>query len=196
MRRLLNTSRRSRQKGVVLIAALILLLILTLIGVTAARMQTVEERMAQNDDNHQLAIQAAEAALRSAEGQLESGVYGPANFAANTPGLYILQSELQAASSSSTPGSVSIADSIAWTGPGTQTITYAGPALSNAPAAPQPAQFLIESLPPGRVLPGSQLYSAEYGQQQQSVAVYRITAHAVGGDRTSAATLQSILVLQ
>lgn len=190
MRRLSNTLRRSRQKGVVLIVALILLLVLTLIGVTAARMQTVQERMARNDDNHQLAIQAAEAVLRSAEGQLESQVYGPANFAANNPGLYILQSELQ----STVNGS--IADSIDWTNPGTQTITYAGPALSNVPSSPKPAQYLIESLPPGRVPPGSQLYSAEYGQAPPPVVVYRITAHAVGGDQTSAATLQSILVTQ
>jgi type IV pilus assembly protein PilX len=196
MRRLPNTLRRSRQKGVVLIMALILLLILTLIGVTAARMQTVEERMAQNDDNHQLAIQAAEATLRSAEGQLESQVYGPADFAANAPGLYILESELQSPPSSSTPGTVSIAESIDWTKPGAQTRTYGGAPLANAPPAPQSAQFLVESFPPGRVLPGNQLYSAEYGQQQQPVAVYRITAHAVGGDKTSAATLQSILVLQ
>jgi type IV pilus assembly protein PilX len=192
MRRLSNTLRRSRQKGVVLILALIMLLILTLIGVTAARMQTVEERMAQNDDNHQLAIQAAEAALRSAEGQLESQVYGPADFAASAPGLYILESELVSATS----GTVSIADSIDWTKPGTQTKTYGGAPLSNAPPAPQAAQYVIESFPPGRVLPGTQLYSAEYGQQQQPVAVYRITAHAVGGDKTSAATLQSVLVLQ
>jgi type IV pilus assembly protein PilX len=57
-------NRRSAQSGVVLFVALILLLILSLIGVTAARLQTVEERMARNENNHQLAEQAAEAALR------------------------------------------------------------------------------------------------------------------------------------
>ena len=58
---------RSRQSGVVLFIALILLVILSMIGVTVARMQTVEERMARNEDNRQMALQAAEAALRNAE---------------------------------------------------------------------------------------------------------------------------------
>ena len=56
---------RSRQQGAVLYIALILLLILTIIGVAAARLQTGEAVMARNDHNHQLAMQAAEAALRA-----------------------------------------------------------------------------------------------------------------------------------
>ena len=47
-----------------------LLVILSMIGVTVARMQTVEERMARNENNRQLATQAAEAGLRYAEYQL------------------------------------------------------------------------------------------------------------------------------
>ena len=60
-------SQASKQSGVVLFVALILLLILSLLGVTAARMQTVEERMARNDHNREISAQAAEAALRAAE---------------------------------------------------------------------------------------------------------------------------------
>ena len=77
---------RSKQSGVVMFVALILLLILSLLGVTAARMQTVEERMARNDDNRQMGQQTAEAALRSAENGLITGLY--VNFAGNTNGLY------------------------------------------------------------------------------------------------------------
>src|ERR1700675_4860658 len=79
-------SHPSRQTGMVLFVALILLLILSLLGVTAARMQTVEERMARNDDNRQIGAEAAEAALRSAENGLLTGLY--VNFAGNTAGLY------------------------------------------------------------------------------------------------------------
>ena len=78
--------RHSKQSGVVLFVALILLLILSLIGVTAARMETVEERMSRNDDNHQIGMEAAEAALRAAEGGILSGIY--ADFSANANGLY------------------------------------------------------------------------------------------------------------
>src|SRR6202040_2305763 len=79
-------SNPSKQTGVVLFIAMILLLILSLLGVTAARMQTVEERMARNDDNRQIGAQAAEAGLRGAETGLITGLY--TNFAANANGLY------------------------------------------------------------------------------------------------------------
>ena len=76
------------QRGVVLFTSLVLLVILTLVGVTLSRLQTVEERIAQNDQDHQLAVQAAEATLRFAEVGLYNGTYP--NFADNTGGLYHL----------------------------------------------------------------------------------------------------------
>ena len=182
MKQIFTSSLRSRQRGAVLILALILLLILTLLSVTAARMQTTEERMARNDENHQLAIQSAEAALRSAEGQLIAGIYTPGDFSANSNGLFTLQNELSS-------GNGSIADTINWNSPGNQTKTYAGPPLQNAQSSPQPAQYLIERLPIGRILGGNQINASP-------PSVYRITAHAVGGDSTSSVTLQSIVVLQ
>jgi type IV pilus assembly protein PilX len=190
MRRRAIAFKRMYQRGAVLFVSLILLLILTLIGITAARMQTVEERMAQNDDNHQLAVQAAEAALRYGETLLWSGIYSAPDFAANANGLYQLQTEVQAAAGSSNPAQASIVDSINWSSPGTQTKPYAGPGLSDAPAPPQPAQIVIESLPPV-ARAGDPICTPGYGQEQVC-SVYRITAHAVGGDSTSAATLQSI----
>jgi type IV pilus assembly protein PilX len=190
MRRRVFSFDRARQRGAVLFVSLILLLILTLIGVTAARMQTVEERMAQNDDNHQLALQAAEAALRYGETLLWGGIYSTSDFAANANGLYQLQTEVQAAVGSSNPAQASIVDSINWSSPGTQSMAYAGPGLSNAPAPPQSAQIVIESLPPV-ARAGDPICTPGYGQEQVC-SVYRITAHAVGGDSTSAATLQSI----
>ena len=181
---------RVRQRGAVLYMSLIFLLILTLIGVTAARMQTVEERMAQNDHNHQLAMQAAEAALRYGETLLWSGIYSTPDFAANANGLYQLQTEVQSAVGSSNPAQASIVDSINWSSPGTQTKAYAGPGLSDVPTPPQSAQIVIESLPPV-ARAGDPICTPGYGQEQVC-SVYRVTAHAVGGDSSSAATLQSI----
>lgn len=60
-------SRTGRQRGVALIVALILLLTMTLIGLTAMNTTTQEERMASNFRDRNLAFQAAEAALREAE---------------------------------------------------------------------------------------------------------------------------------
>ena len=47
---------RGDQRGSVLIVSLILLLILTLVGVTAMNMTSMEERMAGNYRDHQLAF--------------------------------------------------------------------------------------------------------------------------------------------
>jgi type IV pilus assembly protein PilX len=55
---------RDTQTGAVLFVALILLLVLSLLAVAAARMQTVEERIARNENNRQVGAAAAEATLR------------------------------------------------------------------------------------------------------------------------------------
>ena len=56
-----------KQRGAALITGLIFLVVLTMIGITAARMSTLEERMAGNMRDRSLAMQAAEMALRDAE---------------------------------------------------------------------------------------------------------------------------------
>ncbi len=57
----------SRQSGVVLITGLVFVVISTLIVLAVLRSGTLEERMAANARNRQLALQAAEAVLRDGE---------------------------------------------------------------------------------------------------------------------------------
>src|SRR6516162_6601737 len=111
MRHKSQWSTRSPQQGAVLYIALILLLILTIIGVAASRLQTGEAVMARNDHNHQLALQAAEAALRDAEINLADGNWSIPQFAQNGAGLYVLQTEVQGGLASC-PNGCSIADTI------------------------------------------------------------------------------------
>ena len=170
------TSRRSQQTGAVLFVALILLLILTLLAVSSARMQTVEERMARNENNRQIGLQAAEAALRSVEAGLQSGIYQDFG---TSPGLYVLQSELQTYNGSVVP-------TLDWTN-ASQVQTYSGPALSAVSTVPAP-KYVIELLPPVVVVvKGKQLNGGT------AVPVYRITVQAYGADQTSTTTLQSIV---
>ena len=63
---------RRRQSGVVLVTALILLVIMTLFGLTGIRMVTQEERMAGYAYDRGLSFQAAEAALRQVESYIET----------------------------------------------------------------------------------------------------------------------------
>ncbi len=68
-----NTSL-DKQTGVVLMVSLIMLLLLTLIGVTGTQVTSLEEKMASNNRDQNLAFQAAEAALRAGEAQIEAVV--------------------------------------------------------------------------------------------------------------------------
>jgi len=61
-----------RQRGVALFISLVLLLMLTIIGVSGVQSTSLEVRMARNDHDGLLAFQAAESALRDAEDQLET----------------------------------------------------------------------------------------------------------------------------
>ncbi len=61
-----------QQSGMVLIIGLIILLLLTIITITAFKVTALEERMAGNLRNHNIAFQAAESALREAEAFIDS----------------------------------------------------------------------------------------------------------------------------
>ncbi len=61
-----------RQRGAVLIVSLLMLLVLTLLGMTALQTARLDEQMTGNARDRLLALQAAEAALREAEAELES----------------------------------------------------------------------------------------------------------------------------
>jgi type IV pilus assembly protein PilX len=64
----------ARQQGVALITSLIFLVMLTIIGVTAARMSSMEERMAGNMRDRDIALRAAEMGLRDAERDVMNAV--------------------------------------------------------------------------------------------------------------------------
>ncbi|MBE9525648.1 MAG: hypothetical protein IME94_01615 [Proteobacteria bacterium] len=76
-----------RQQGAVLFISLIMLLLLTIIGVSSMKGTLMEEKMAGNLRDHTLAFEAAESALRDAEKVLE-GIVSRTAFNINTNGLY------------------------------------------------------------------------------------------------------------
>lgn len=69
------TLLRGLQEGTVLVVSLLILLLMTIIGVTAMNTNTLEEKMAGNTRDRNLALQAAESALRDGENWL-SGLIG------------------------------------------------------------------------------------------------------------------------
>lgn len=81
-----GTAPLPRQGGAVLIVSLLVLLVMTIIGVTAMQTTTFEEMMAGNMRDRNLAFQAAETAMRDAE-TLIAGAWTTAVFN-GTGGLY------------------------------------------------------------------------------------------------------------
>jgi len=63
---------RNNQRGVALLVALVFLIVLTLLGLATMRGTTLQERMAGGSRDYNIALQAAEAALRDAELDLSS----------------------------------------------------------------------------------------------------------------------------
>lgn len=64
-----------RQRGASLLVALVFLVIMAMLGVTVANVTTLQERMAGNTRDRDLALQAAELALRDAEKRLEDSTF-------------------------------------------------------------------------------------------------------------------------
>jgi Tfp pilus assembly protein PilX len=176
---------RTRQAGVALIVALIMLLLITLIGLAAARTQTMEMRMTVNSQNRELAVQSAEAALRFAEDGFASGIY--TDFSGNIPGLYQFNGL-----SSSQPAYLCIPGWLNYVaadcaGTAYQTVAPGPPALG---ASIQTAGVVLEQLPPV-AKPGNTIGFNQPNKQPPQVVI-RITAQGYGGDGTSTVRLQSI----
>jgi type IV pilus assembly protein PilX len=68
----IHRGRVTRQRGAVLVVSLLLLLVMTLLGLGASQSTRMQERMAGNQRDLELAMQGAEAGLRAAEDLLPS----------------------------------------------------------------------------------------------------------------------------
>ena len=169
----------SRQRGVALITGLIFLVVLTLLGITAARMSSLEERMSGNMRDRSLAMQAAEMTLRDAELDIRNSgrVSGITNFvAACTNGLCYngIQGNASGTDWNVTPVwslvSMTAAPSVAY-GANTAATNIGG--LSAQP------RYLIEGM--RKTLPGG-----------EESFYYRITARAQGANPNTVVWLQEV----
>ena len=70
----MNSTTVKKQRGVVLVVAMIILLVMSVIGISSLTSSTMQERMAGNNRQLALAKAAAEAALKSAEGFLVANI--------------------------------------------------------------------------------------------------------------------------
>lgn len=84
------TRQSHAQRGAVLVVSMLMLLVLTLVGITAMQLSTQQEKMSGNSRDMDIALQAAEAALRFGESRLAVvNLPDPASL----PGWYDYQQE-------------------------------------------------------------------------------------------------------
>lgn len=78
----------AREQGVALIMSLVMLLILTILGISSVQTTSMQERMTLNARDNDLAFQAAESAVREAENYLSTNTSLLPFQDANTDGRY------------------------------------------------------------------------------------------------------------
>jgi len=168
------------QTGSALLVSLIILVVMTLLGLSGIRTSVLEERMAGNMRDSELAFQAAEAALRAAEKNISDNIISTTTFDTDgSDGFYNNDDER-------------IWETVAWSSADSlaysdfDSLTTTGVNVATAP------RYVIQNL----VAVGSnagKLNQSNYGQGTGAgqVTTFTITARGTGGSDTSVVYLQS-----
>lgn len=163
-----------QQKGTVLAISLIILLLMTLIAVTAMQTTTLEEKMAGNSRDRDLALQAAESALRDAEAVIELRVSIPSS---DGTGIYAMDS-------TAVPD---YSDPTTWTG------TNSVAAATTITGIATPPRYYIEHIIQDSSDRSPSLVRAGYegSNHDTTTSIFRITTQGVGSSTTSQVLLRS-----
>lgn len=159
---------QARQRGAILITSLILLVVLTMFVLAMVRSGTLEERMARNARDQQVALQAAEAVLRDAEATL----FGSAPFDPYDSGRFSATCE---GGLCRLPGAASSWREIDWTSD-TLTRTFAS-AGSHIAAIEEQPRYIVEIV-------SAPFKTSSAGQCEHGLA--RITARGQGNGGAAA----------
>lgn len=167
-------SPHTRQRGAAMVIALVMLLILTLLATASARMTLLDERMMGNTQDHNVAFQAAEAAIRTGERDLTAVALPDFD---GTNGLW----------QPAAPDDVPVWESVDWEDVGNNVRAYNG--LDDAPGnlVNATAAYHIEEMP--RVCGG--LCPIDGDLPPGSPSIYRVTARGVGAAGNATVTLQT-----
>ncbi len=166
-------TQRTQQSGAVLIVSLIMLLLLTIIATTGVQSTTLEEKMAGNMRDKDLAFQMAESAINAAEASLlpVPPAVAPTFVAAGTGGFY--------SSASTIPTHAAILLDTFWTG--NPVVSYSATAYGNGIANPK---YIIQDLGMADC-PGAAVGTLGCHN-------YRITARATGSSSNTVVMLQTV----
>jgi type IV pilus assembly protein PilX len=163
------------QQGAVLITSVMLILLLTLFGLGAMQSTTLQERMAGNMQQRDLAFQAAEAGLRDAESYIGGLALLPAFN--NTGGLY----------TPVTDGTTPRWDLVDWDAATPNFFTYQAGDLGATPPYPLP-RYIIEYI---ASIEDEADDSVAYGASGTKSDMLRITSRSVSPNGRSVLRLQT-----
>lgn len=183
MNKIGKQSSTSFQSGMALVTALIFLVVLTLLGISAMQLNFFEERMAGNSRDLNIALQAAEAALRDGEMDINK------NITLSTPFDSICTNGL------CTPPTVSTQwwKTLDWTDTAKTRAYGAYTSSTNLAYAKTQPKYIIEKL---ATLPIPAGQDITLGIKPPTAGIaYRITARGVGVQPETIVFLQSIYVI-
>jgi type IV pilus assembly protein PilX len=188
----------SSQRGVILIVALVMLLVMTLMGITTLSGATLQERMSGNSRQQMVARINAEGALRAGQAFLNGlgGVDGIVR-ASDFEGLFLTPNDELYMGLSITdivapdPHAFDITDPVDWA-TGTNSL-IAGPAMNNAANQPR---YIIEYI--GRYVEGSDaittLGTGDVGTNNQQPFIFRIIGIGWGQNQNVFSVLQATYI--
>lgn len=184
-----SSSLRIDQSGMSLFPALMFLLVLSVLGVAAFNSTLLQEKMAGNTKDTNMAFQAAEAGLRDAEADVAQTITAGTVFTSScTDGLCTPPSTWP------TPLSTDISKAIDW-GSSAQTRVYgsrtSAPALADVAAPPLYVIEKLSSLPVG---PGGSV-GIGVTAPNSGGAAYRLTVLATGMRPETHVILQSTFLV-
>lgn len=171
---ILQNSKISRQRGAVLIVSLVFMLILTIIAAASMQSSTLQERMAGNAKDTNLAFQAAEAGLRGAETALSQINIGPFD---GSSGLYRHCADLTDTATACVEPDWSNHSSTGWKVMAADVIPYAA----------KPPEYFIEELV--SVADSNEILDAD--QPVATLVFYRVTARGYGASDRSMVVLST-----
>lgn len=173
--KILNTLNLKKQHGSVLIISLIILLVLTLIGVSSMTSSSLQEKMAGNFRDRELAFQAAEAALADGEKYALNNI--------NTPGAFSDNCTNGLCTTSNGPTSDNAFNAATWW-TNTKSKVFSGTAIAEVRTQPR---FIIEYRKEVGEEEGTSIVIQNHGDSQGGGAItsFKVTARGTGlSDKT------------
>jgi len=171
--------RPSPQQGSALLVSLIILVVMTLLGLSGMRTSVMEEKMAGNMRDSELAFQAAEAALRDAEKHIQDNVISTAAFDADgTDGLYNNDDSR-------------IWESVDWTDASSLEYTGFDSSTTGVNVSTAPRYVIQHLASVGSASDKLNLGNAGQGTGAGTVEAFTVTARGTGGSDTAVVYLQT-----